>query len=494
MKTTTADPADGDWDNQDNAIVLNSYNCESVIKSLWAVRSDKIIARRYFFDVSDAGPTDPQAVWNFDIRSFEDTASGADTATNGTSTNNYLEGEGTNAPSSGPSFDSVQISLDVGGSGTVCGIRVTTDAAAETLLDDVTGTLGAIPTVTKFDLPAPSGGWTYAKLQALEVRFWRVSGGSPMVPTRCFIELMIDGIAVATQQESGRVAFHAFNVTDDDWDIVDEQVGYPGDTDFDTAPSQPACGVELRSNGDVVVVAAYNDTSFEQLRLFVKEEGVWANVNAASVSGDDRQGVSIIGPDSSGRIAWIHSRPSSTDLLVRSVDADNNTTQAQYGLETSADTTLLLAGKAVMDGDTIYVSFVDGSNDVSVKHWTSIETIVVHTDVDDVSDEAVLFNGASSAPYSPMSLVAGATAGDIHLLYASAVDNDLIHDDDATAAGGGTETTAEAGTANRISALKGISDILYFWDDAGVLKFGTIVLTAPAGPSPGRLMLLGVGT
>ena len=56
----------------------------------------------YYFDASDAGPTDNDAVWTDDANAFDgDEGTLASTTTVGTQTTNELRGEGTNAPATG---------------------------------------------------------------------------------------------------------------------------------------------------------------------------------------------------------------------------------------------------------------------------------------------------------------------------------------------------------------------------------------------------------
>ncbi|MEN8233776.1 MAG: hypothetical protein ABFR89_02495 [Actinomycetota bacterium] len=89
----------------------------------------------YYFDASDAGPTDSEAGWSNDANAFDGSTSTSATAIIPDRT---LSGTGTNAPSSGPAIDKV---------------RCHTINGNTTLL-------------------TPTGGWTWAKVQALEVRMY----------------------------------------------------------------------------------------------------------------------------------------------------------------------------------------------------------------------------------------------------------------------------------------------------------------------------------
>jgi hypothetical protein len=59
------------------------------------------------------------------------------------------------------------------------GCAVYTDGAAETLLSSTVATANGTATLSSWQqLATPTGGWTWAKVQALEVRLWLQSGGS----------------------------------------------------------------------------------------------------------------------------------------------------------------------------------------------------------------------------------------------------------------------------------------------------------------------------
>jgi hypothetical protein len=102
----------------------------------------------YYFDGSDAVATDDQAVWT-DETNADDGATGtkATTSSIGSSTNNDIFIEGTNAPASGNSVFKV-------------------DARVHG------GTAASQAWGNWFTLDIPSGGWTFAKIQALEVAIW----------------------------------------------------------------------------------------------------------------------------------------------------------------------------------------------------------------------------------------------------------------------------------------------------------------------------------
>lgn len=139
-------------------------------------------AQYYWFNASDAAAVDNEAVWANDANAFDGliTSASAQTSTAGSNSTNELFGEGTNAPSSGPTIVAVRmrvfgyISL-VGGS-PVGHAEAFTDGRGESLGEvtwNNTDTTGGKSDWTT--LSTPSGGWDYTKLQALEVAFWRTA-------------------------------------------------------------------------------------------------------------------------------------------------------------------------------------------------------------------------------------------------------------------------------------------------------------------------------
>jgi hypothetical protein len=99
----------------------------------------------YHFDGSDVAATDPDAVWTDETNSDDgSTGTKATSTTSGTETTNEIYIEGTNAPSSG---------------GDIIGVRVRMHG----------GTNASQSWGTWVTLYTPSGGWTWAKIQALEV-------------------------------------------------------------------------------------------------------------------------------------------------------------------------------------------------------------------------------------------------------------------------------------------------------------------------------------
>ena len=140
----------------------------------------------FYFDASDAAATDPQAVWTNDANAFEgSTATTASCATAGDTSTNYLIGEGTNGYDLIGSILGVNARMNANGSLVTVSAAVYTDALGELLgTATVSGTNGWGSWIT---LSTPSGGWTNAKIQALEVKMY--VGGDAGTVSRVEIEV-----------------------------------------------------------------------------------------------------------------------------------------------------------------------------------------------------------------------------------------------------------------------------------------------------------------
>ena len=97
-----------------------------------------------YFDGSDVSATDPDNVWTNETNAQDGSITTyANTISGGGEDENYVQIEGTNAVDDGTNIDSVRA-------------RIYTDAGWDIY----------------HSLSTPSGGWTWAKLQSLETRFW----------------------------------------------------------------------------------------------------------------------------------------------------------------------------------------------------------------------------------------------------------------------------------------------------------------------------------
>lgn len=137
----------------------------------------------YYFD-GHGGITDPQSNWTQDANAFDGNFTvgfGSSTAANGTAnetptstSSGYLQGIGTTAPTSGGAISQVRIRIKSGYDTSGLGVRGTVYTS------DLTQTLGTVSTTngvadsfsSYVTLTAPSGGWTWAALNNLAVKFW----------------------------------------------------------------------------------------------------------------------------------------------------------------------------------------------------------------------------------------------------------------------------------------------------------------------------------
>ena len=146
----------------------------------------------FYFDGSDAAVTDPNNAWTNDSN-LTDTieTSLASCGAVGSASSNYLMVEGTNAPGSGKVIAQVKTRNYSNQTGDSTGqVNVYTDSLGELLgfsiLDSFT--TGWSPYST---LSTPSGGWTWAKVQALEIKAFytdKTGGGSDLGKVEILVE------------------------------------------------------------------------------------------------------------------------------------------------------------------------------------------------------------------------------------------------------------------------------------------------------------------
>lgn len=139
--------------------------------------ADKL-ARVFYFDGSDAGASDPGSAWTSDANAFDNSLStSATTSTNGSAGSNYLLAEGTNAPSSGGTISTVyaRVRGSISGASPSASVQIYTDGLGESLgTITITNTTAAWSAWTA--LSTPTGGWTWAKVQALEIKAYKNAG------------------------------------------------------------------------------------------------------------------------------------------------------------------------------------------------------------------------------------------------------------------------------------------------------------------------------
>ncbi len=133
----------------------------------------------YYFDASDAGPTDNDAAWANENQGFDgNVTTSASTATAGTETTNEMRGEGTTAPGSGGTIGDVYGRIFGADGGATINWKIYTDSEGESLGAFTGTTLDSSRFGPWGKLTVPSGGWTFAKIQALEIILWVTGSGS----------------------------------------------------------------------------------------------------------------------------------------------------------------------------------------------------------------------------------------------------------------------------------------------------------------------------
>jgi hypothetical protein len=132
----------------------------------------------YYFD-GYLGISDPDSWWTNDANAFDGNdatnASRIGTSGAGSETSRFLQGNGTTAPTSGNAITGVRARAKVQNADGAGGhtIRVYTSGLGETLLSNLSmGGAGPAYFTNWADLSVPSGGWTWAKANELEVKAW----------------------------------------------------------------------------------------------------------------------------------------------------------------------------------------------------------------------------------------------------------------------------------------------------------------------------------
>jgi len=194
----------------------------------------------YYFDASDEGPTDPDAVWNDDANAFDGNNANSSvnsTSTTGSKTDDELSGGGTTANGSGTI---TQVRSRHKGSNGAAGnydtLNVTcyTDGRGEELgTSSSSGSqFGGRVWSNYITLDTPSGGWTWAKLAALEVVIWFDTANG-------FAECTIAEIEVTSEAATGTNT--QINIGDD-WKAISAAKVNIGDDWKDVAGIQVNIG------------------------------------------------------------------------------------------------------------------------------------------------------------------------------------------------------------------------------------------------------------
>jgi hypothetical protein len=148
----------------------------------------------YYFDASDAIASDPNSAWTNDGNAFDgSTATTAQTSSHSSVSSNFLMAEGTNAPASGSEITNVK--MRIYGSGNSLGDTAKATAYTDGLIESLgeatqTGT-GYGSYVT---LSVPTGGWTWGKVQSLEVKIYATIADTNVDVSKVELEVYSDSI------------------------------------------------------------------------------------------------------------------------------------------------------------------------------------------------------------------------------------------------------------------------------------------------------------
>lgn len=149
--------ADPDTGGAQNIVVTAGGKCTDLSYgaiSLTGVNST-VTQDTYYFDASDAGPTDSGGVWTNDANAFDQDGAIPSTFAYTLTDDSPLEGTGTTAPTTGDPIIFVEARVYGGGS------------------------QGKPSWTNWFKLLLPSGGWTWQRVNDLEVEFSRVESAAP---------------------------------------------------------------------------------------------------------------------------------------------------------------------------------------------------------------------------------------------------------------------------------------------------------------------------
>ena len=150
----------------DGSSTMRADQMSLFLLDLDAISAPNLIAK-YFFDASDAGPTDSGNVWANDANAFDGSLA---TSANKTGSTGDLSGEGTTAPTTGAAigFVAVRVHHTTLNQGAV---TIEEDNVGGTVLGSLTDVPGSGTPIHEINLTPPSGGWTWQKINDLAISF-----------------------------------------------------------------------------------------------------------------------------------------------------------------------------------------------------------------------------------------------------------------------------------------------------------------------------------
>ncbi len=303
------------------------------------------VANTYYFDASDEGPTDSQTVWTDDDRAFNGLTSNNPTgSTVGTDSNNALSGGGTTAPATGGPINLVRARI-FGAAGTAA---PKINAAIYT--DGKTTLLGTPFVQSNFPewgdyvvLSQPPGGWTWAKLQALEVYlFITEQAGVTSSPAR--IEIEVTSLVDVGLEATGEVDSVTIDVAGGDVTV-------------------PVTGVEATGQVGSVTVEAEANTSILGLAAAAAVGAVTTSISVL---------IAVAGLSAAGSVGSVNAS-GEADILVTGVEATG-----QVG-------SVITVGDAQINLVGIQVAGQVGSVVISIPKDISVTGVTAIGQVDSVS-------------------------------------------------------------------------------------------------------------
>lgn len=142
----------------------------------------------YIFNSSNGAASDPNAVWANDANAYDTDnlttpTTVATSATAGSASSNYIQGFGTDAPTSGNTIKLVEARFyhKANGGLSATSIQIFTQSLGQSLGTQTNiSDLASNSWSTYFSLSIPSGGWTWSKVSLLECKAWidNIVGGT----------------------------------------------------------------------------------------------------------------------------------------------------------------------------------------------------------------------------------------------------------------------------------------------------------------------------
>jgi len=150
----------------------------------------------YYFDASDEGPTDPTASWTNDANAFDGSTSTSAIASIGST--GELSGGGTDSPVSGPSTGTIEARIysSMISSSDDLNWEIWTNGKGEQLLSEVRSTFHLASWSAYVELTEPTGGWTWQKINDLEVYLSRTGAVDQITARR--VEVQVNAFDGAT--------------------------------------------------------------------------------------------------------------------------------------------------------------------------------------------------------------------------------------------------------------------------------------------------------